>query len=244
MILVAHRGASGTAPENTMAAFRQAVAQGAAMIELDVRWSSDLVPVVHHDRTVTRTTNGRGHVWRTTAADLRNLDAGSWFDRRYCRERIPTLAHVLQHLPPRVGLNVEIKTDGDPRPVTLRLTSLLGVLEHHAGDRPLILTSFDHGFLRRLHRRSPRFTLGVLQMPVRDLPFTPARLARRVGATFYVTSVRRLRRIQVMNARRHDLQVAVYGVNSEQALLRARAMDVDVIMTDFPAEMLRLLRKG
>jgi glycerophosphoryl diester phosphodiesterase len=227
-----------------MAAFRQAVAHGAAMIELDVRWSSDMVLMVHHDRTVDRTTDGTGHLWRTTAADLRKLDAGSWFDRRFYRERIPTLTYVLQHLPPRVGLNVEIKTDGDPRPPSLRLTSLLEVLERFGGNRPLILSSFDHAFLRELHRRHPRFTLGVLQMPVRDLPFSPARLARRTGASVFVCSIGQLRRIQVANARRHDLHVAVYGVNSEPALRRAQRLDVDLIMTDLPAEMRRLLRKG
>lgn len=93
--VVAHRGASTVAPENTLAAFRKAVLLGAHAIEFDVQPTADGELVVIHDVMVDRTTNGRGAVFRTNSADLEGLDAGSWFSPEYTGERIPKLADVL-----------------------------------------------------------------------------------------------------------------------------------------------------
>src|SRR5207244_1992987 len=96
MLVIAHRGASGHAPENTMAAFRKAVAQGATFIETDLQLSRDAHFVAIHDGTVNRTTNGRGSVHDLTLVELRELDAGSWFGSEFSGERIPTLEEILQ----------------------------------------------------------------------------------------------------------------------------------------------------
>src|SRR5207244_11521683 len=96
MLVIAHRGASGHAPENTMAAFRKAVAQGATFIETDLQLSRDAHFVAIHDGTVNRTTNGRGAVHDLTLVELRELDAGSWFGSEVSGERIPTLEEIRQ----------------------------------------------------------------------------------------------------------------------------------------------------
>ena len=96
MLVIGHRGASGHAPENTMAAFRKAVALGAAFIETDLQLSRDAHFVAIHDDTVNRTTNGRGSVHDLTLAELRQLDAGSWFGSEFSCDRIPTLEEILQ----------------------------------------------------------------------------------------------------------------------------------------------------
>src|SRR5579872_6940211 len=93
-MLVAHRGASGVAPENTFAAFEQAIKDGAKMIELDVQRTRDDRLVVFHDTTLRRTTNGRGRLSRKSYEELRLLDAGSWFGREFADERIPLLGDV------------------------------------------------------------------------------------------------------------------------------------------------------
>src|SRR2546427_7517969 len=96
MLTIAHRGASGYAPENTLAAFRKAVALGATFIETDLQLSRDAHFVAIHDTTVDRTTNGQGAVHDMTLADLRRLDAGSWFGSEFAGERIPTLEEILE----------------------------------------------------------------------------------------------------------------------------------------------------
>ena len=111
-LLIAHRGASALAPENTMAAFRLAVEAGADLVELDVRLSADGHPVVIHDAYLSRTTDGLGPVARTPLAALQRLDAGSWFAPRFAGERIPTLDEVLrwaQSCTPPIPLMVELK---------------------------------------------------------------------------------------------------------------------------------------
>ena len=107
--ICAHRGASNTHPENTLAAFREAVRLGAQMIELDVALSQDAQLVLMHDATVDRTTNGKGRVSELTLAELQELDAGSWKGDRFKNERVPTLDEVLAIMPENIWLNVHLK---------------------------------------------------------------------------------------------------------------------------------------
>ena len=96
MLVIAHRGASGHAPENTLAAFKRALALGATFIETDLQLSRDSHFVAIHDDTVNRTTNGQGKVHDLSLAELRRLDAGSWFGSEFTGERIPTLDEILE----------------------------------------------------------------------------------------------------------------------------------------------------
>lgn len=150
----AHRGASACAPENTMAAFLAAEGAGADGIELDLHLSRDGVPVVIHDETLERTTNGTGAVGQRTLAELRGLDAGSWFGPSFAGERLPTLAEVLDWADDRLRLNLEIKTAAAGRKV-------LAVLRDFPRCRALI-SSFDHRLLAALRSLAPLLPLGFL----------------------------------------------------------------------------------
>src|SRR5260370_24066896 len=112
-MLIAHRGASGHAPENTLAAFKKAVALGATFIETDLHLSRDAHLVAIHDATLNRTTNGQGAVHNMTLAELRRLDAGSWFGTEFGGGRIPTLEKLSQFSKKNGGgFFLEIKPDG------------------------------------------------------------------------------------------------------------------------------------
>ncbi|HEX9075950.1 MAG TPA: glycerophosphodiester phosphodiesterase family protein, partial [Anaerolineae bacterium] len=108
-LIIAHRGASNWAPENTLAAFQRACALGADGIELDVTLTRDGVPVVIHDDTVDRTTNGKGAVAQMTLEEIRSLDAGSWYSAEFRGEKIPTLAGVLQAVGQCGLVDIELK---------------------------------------------------------------------------------------------------------------------------------------
>ncbi len=110
--VVAHRGASAYAPENTLAAFERSLALGIADLEFDVRATRDGVPVVIHDQMVDRTTDGAGPVSELTLAELKRLDAGSWFRSEFAGEQVPTLEEVFALLRDRAYFNVEIKDAG------------------------------------------------------------------------------------------------------------------------------------
>jgi glycerophosphoryl diester phosphodiesterase len=238
MIVVAHRGSSGSAPENTMAAFLAAATAGADLIELDVRFSAECTCVVMHDRSVRRTTNGVGYVHKLSLASLRRLDAGRWFSPAFTSQRIPTFAEVLQTLPPTIGINCEVKTDGDPRPRTRRAHALLETLHKYSGPRSVIVSSFDHRFLSILSRHAPALPLGVLLQPLRDLPRRASIVAHRAGASFIFCGRGMIRHRIVADARRSGMSVGVYTVDTLPQLARARRYGVDMVFTNYPEKIL------
>lgn len=150
----AHRGASAVAPENTLAAFAAAEAAGAHGLELDVQLSSDGVPVVIHDRTLNRTSNGHGSVSRRTLAQLKQLDAGSWFGSGFAGETIPTLEEVFAWRASRLRINVEIKNAAAGKAVL--------DLARRFSKVSVVVSSFDYNLLRELRSRAPELPLGFL----------------------------------------------------------------------------------
>lgn len=155
LFVYAHRGASALAPENTLAAFRHALQAGAAGVELDVHLSADGTPVVIHDETLERTTDGRGPVAGYTIEALQRLDAGSWFDPLFAGERLPTLAETLSLLAGRLRINVEIKESR----AGLAVLDLL----RHFPQADVVVSSFNYDVLARLRREAPQLPLAVLQ---------------------------------------------------------------------------------
>lgn len=154
LFVYAHRGASAEAPENTLAAFRRAVDAGADGIELDVHLASDGVPVVIHDETLERTTDGTGAVAAQRAARLQTLDAGSWFSPHFAGEPLPTLEETLRLLAGRLRINLEVKESRSG----LAVLDLLRAFP--AAD--VVISSFDHALLTALRRTAPDLPLAVL----------------------------------------------------------------------------------
>ncbi|MBI5473052.1 MAG: glycerophosphodiester phosphodiesterase [Ignavibacteriae bacterium] len=236
-MIVAHRGSSGKAPENTLAAFRQAIDDGADMIELDVRMTRDFELVVFHDRSVHRITGRRGRIWELTLAELRRLDAGSWFGKKFSGERIPTLRQVIEMLPANVSLNIEVKTDGDRRKGHALEESLLLVLHERNFLSRAIVSSFNHTFLLRLHHVHPEVRTAVLHFPVRNITRKPSAIVKRLGAMAFTCSVAQLRTRLVDDIHSHHLTLGCYGVNTRRQLEKAMRFGVDVVITDWPAEV-------
>jgi glycerophosphoryl diester phosphodiesterase len=157
MLVVAHRGASGRAPENTIASYEAALAIGVDAIELDVHLSRDGHLVVIHDANLGRTTDGQGLVHEHTLAELKRLDAGGWFAPAFAGERIPSFEEVLERIGPRVPLQVEIKgrTDGvtEATVEALRTHGLLG---------SAMITSFHLDVLPLVRKLVPKAEIGAL----------------------------------------------------------------------------------
>lgn len=160
LLRVGHRGACGHAPENTMASFTMGAGMGVDAVETDVQLSKDGEVVLIHDHTVDRTTNGRGFVKDLTLADLKGLDAGSWYDPRYAGERIPTLRELLIWAKERVGVAVEIKNGPIYYPGIAEKTVRL--VREHGMERQVVLISFDHVVLREAKRIAPEIATGIL----------------------------------------------------------------------------------
>lgn len=239
---MAHRGCSASAPENTLAAFSMAIDHGADMVELDVRLTRDFFLVVHHDQNVRRTTNGKGNIWDLTLEELRRLDAGSWFSPRFRQERIPTLRQVMELLPDHVSMNIEVKSDGDPRKkIALEEACILAVLEKRFEDRTII-SSFDHKFLKRIHALYPAISTGALYVPMRDARKSPSQLARSLGVHAFICSRTQMRQRFVADAHDHNLIVGCYTINSAAHLETMLRLNVDAIITDDPGKIAGMVR--
>jgi glycerophosphoryl diester phosphodiesterase len=219
-----------------MAAFLRADRERADMVELDVRLSQDAELVVFHDRRLGRTAPGRKRIRDVTSTVLRGLDAGGWFGSRFVGEPIPALREVLHRLPQRTGVNVEVKTDGDRARRPLLASRLAALLRLER--RRLLVSSFDHTFLKVFRELGTGIPTGALYMAVRDLRIRPSVLRRRTGASTFICSSAQLRKRYCRDAGRHGMTVLVYGVNTERQLRRAARLGADGVITDVP----RLIR--
>lgn len=160
-LCVAHRGFSSVAPENTMAAFLMAMERPEVLwMELDVQLSRDGVPVIIHDFTVDRTTNGKGLVRETDWADLQRLDAGAWKNKSYKGERIPALSELLDRSCGRVRLNIELKTQGDMYP-GLPAAVIHEVRKRHM-QNDVVITSFEPAALIEVKKLAPEIQTGLI----------------------------------------------------------------------------------
>lgn len=160
LIWQGHRGASAQCPENTLPAFHKAVELGADMIELDVRLTKDNQIIVMHDGHLNRTTNGTGRVIDKTLAEIRDLDAGSWFDTAFSGTRVPTLSEVFAELP-NVRLNIEMKTAPVAQAEPLVSKVIECALDMEALDR-VLLSSFDHEAVYLARRMNKEVALGAI----------------------------------------------------------------------------------
>jgi len=220
----AHRGASGVAPENTLAAFQEALKQGAHGIELDVHLSSDGIPVVIHDETVDRTTNGRGVVCDMPVGDLRCLDAGCWFDSRFAGEKIPLLSEVLDWAGDRLKLNLEIKAFAAG-------TKILELLPDFP-KAEVVISSFQHRLLRRL--RQSHATLPLAFLSDSSLWHLALRQAAQCGAQSWHPRIDRLSRAMLRQAHQRGLLVYPWTVDDPAQIRSLQQHGVDGVFTNFP----------
>ncbi len=233
-IIVGHRGSSSTAPENTIASFNQAFDDGADAVECDVRLTRDERAVVIHDETLQRTAGIRGLVGEHALAELRQLSAGRWFNKRFAGERVPTLEETLELITPSRGINIEIKTGRlDPGGERTLNRCLRIIFRHRAQDRVLI-TSFSERAVRNAAQARPRIAAGLLYHPLRHRMKRPVRFACDLGARYIVMNGSTLRRRYVEEAHGRDILVGEYTVNSSWRWRRALRYGVDAVISDSP----------
>ena len=226
--IIAHRGASGHAPENTLAAFERAVQLGVTLIETDLHLTRDARFVAIHDATLERTTNGRGAVHDFTLGELRELDAGKWFDREFMDEKIPTLEEVLDFSREHDAVfYLEIKYDS----AWGMHHALVAELQKAQSAARTAVISFDPGTLKAIHRLDPSLMIGLLiERPIPDF----VALATSVGARQVCPASAIVTPEFVGQAHQCDLHVATWTVNSVDEMRRVMAAGVEGIMTDFP----------
>ena len=237
LFIIGHRGASGHAPENTLAAFKKAVSLGAGFIETDLQLSRDSHFVAIHDDTLDRTTNGQGRVHDQTLTALRRLDAGSWFGSEFAGERIPTLEEILEFTKKNdIVFYLELKPSGSWGGEH----ALIGALRESGEVARVMIISFDPAILARLREIEPTLMTGVLyDGQLKD----PQGSALEVGARQIVVRGDLVTPTMINEAHKKDLQVVCWTVNHPAHIRLLMGAGVDGIMSDYPDRLVAALKK-
>lgn len=231
-LAIAHRGASGTAPENTLAAFRRAVDLGADAVELDVHRTADGHLVVIHEPVLEATTTGRGAVRDLTLAEVKAADAGVRFSAAFAGERVPTLYEVVEALPHPTRLFIELKAGSLHYPGIEE--QLLALLSETGARARAQISSFDHHALHRLRQLDRAVATGAL---IACNPGDPVALARWAGATALHPVWYWVRPELIRACRAVGLAVYTWTVNDPQQIEQLRRLGVDGIMSDYPERL-------
>ena len=224
--VMAHRGLSADAPENTLYAFSDAISVGADFIELDVQQTRDGVLVVMHDSNLKRTTGVNKDIWDVDYADIQDLDAGSWFDPAYANARIPTLEETLQFVDKRAKLNIEIKPTKHGSDTLEQ--DVAELITRYQYTDACYVTSFSYGSLKKVKEANPEIRTGYL-MSVAYGQFYSLKYADAFSLNkVFVTS-------QVVNAaHQQGKQIFAWTVNSMSEVRSLCNLHVDSIITDDP----------
>jgi len=232
-LILAHRGASAYAPENTLAAFELALAQGAHGVELDAKLSADGEVVVIHDPSVDRTTGGKGRVSQMTLAALRELDAGSFFSEKFEGEKIPTLAEVFETIGNRALINVEL-TNYYSIPVDGLADKVCELVKRFSLEDGVWFSSFLPSNLKRTRSLLPDTPRGLLALHgwkgwwARSFGFNFGDF-QALHLNLLDTSPQQIARVHRLKRRAH-----VYGINTAEDMRRLLNWGVDGFITDEP----------
>ncbi len=226
IINCAHRGASGRAPENTIAALDMAVRLGATMAEIDIQQTADNELAVFHDDELQRTSNGVGPLWKQTLPQLKLLDAGSWFAEEFAGEKIPILAEVVATARGRLKLNIELKLHGHERdlaPLVARHLQKLDCLDF------CVVTSFDHALINEVAAILPQLKTGYIidRMGWHDSLLESLVSVLSMDKT--LVTPERIRRIQAAGK-----EVHIWTVNEVAEMKNLQQLGVDALISNFP----------
>jgi glycerophosphoryl diester phosphodiesterase len=227
-LVIAHRGASGHAPENTLAAFERAIELGAGFIETDLHLTRDLQFIAIHDDMFERTTNGRGTVHDHALVEVRQFDAGQWFDRQFRGQRIPTLDEILafgrRH---DVVFYLDLKYDA----AWGMHHALVAALRNAESTPRTVVISSDPGTLLALRKIDSSIMMGLI---VNEKRPDVAKESLDVGARQICPRSTLVTPDLVEQAHKSDLHVIAWTVNSAEEMRAMIAAGVDGMMTNFP----------
>ncbi len=226
--IIAHRGAAGAAPENTMAAFERAIQDDADWVELDVQETADGRVVVIHDSDLMKVAGVNLAIWAATYEQLQDIDAGSWFGPEFADQRVPLLADVLALCKGRVGVFIELKYYGHDQRLEERVVD---IVEAAGMESDIVVMSLKYGGIQKIRELRPTWRAGLLTATaVGDLT--------RLDADFLAVNAGLATGPFIRNTHRRDKNAYVWTINDRVEMARFIGRGVDGIITDEPA-MLR-----
>ena len=248
--VVAHRGYSGRYPENTSSAFEAAIRAGADMIELDVCMTKDRVPVVIHDQTLERTTDGHGLVSELTLPELKKLDAGSWFSPEFKGESIPTLAEILLQIRGKISVNIEIKPESyesaDPADAIEKQICIM--VEKFGMNESVLISSFENSYFPRIKFRhskdNKKKSLRIAPLQEKEISEENVlKLCKDTEAYSFHPNERLLTPSLIGILNSNHFRTIPYTINNEKRIEQLAKWGISGVITDEPEIMWEVLRK-
>jgi len=244
--IIAHRGGAKLAPENTLAAFKNAINIGVDMIEIDVHLSKDSNIIVIHDNTLDRTTDGTGKIKNLSLAEIKSYDAGFWFSKDYENEKVPTLSEVLETINGKVILLIEIK-DGDERYPGLEKKIVEAVKKYDA-VKWVIVQSFNKSSIIRIKKIYPELvtfylsgkTFEVLFSEIEEKMKLNEKVKKQFDGIAAHHSVLDSEKVAILH--KAGFNVFTYTVNEPKDMKKNIEIGVDGIITDSPDKLKALLQ--
>jgi len=234
MVNVAHRGASGHAPENTMTAFEKAFEMKADYIEIDVQMTKDGELVAIHDTTVDRTTDGTGQVGDFTLEEMRELDAGSWFSEEYAGEKVPTFEEILDASRGKIGILIELKSPELYPGIEEKVAEALKERNlHRPNNEKIVIQSFNHDSVKKSKELLPNMSHAVLAGPSWE-NVTDEQLAEFATYSGYFNPNMNIVTPELVE-RVHEagMKIYPYTSRSQEQAFRLFDLGVDGIVTDY-----------
>lgn len=237
--VVAHRGSSGTAPENTIAAFREALEAGADVIETDIQVIDDGRIIAFHDekfeRTVRSIKNGE-----IDLKDIDSLDAGSWFNEKFSGEKIPLLEEVISFVKGKAYLILEIKSI-QQRIIHKNIPKIIDIVKNHGYQEYTIFASFDHSLLKLIKNIDHNLHTAAIKIPGDNR--LPSEIVEQTSADGFICSVNELNSAIENSAKECNIYIGVYGVDTEEDYNTAIKYPVSALGTNFPAKIIEFIKK-
>ncbi len=223
--VTAHRGSSKAAPENTMAAIKKAIEDGADWVEIDIQETADGEVVVFHDSDFMKLAGVHLKIWDATMADLKEIDIGSWFAPRFADQRVPTLGEVLEECKGKVGVNIELKYYGHDQQLEQRTVA---IVESHGMASEVVFMSLKIDAVKKMKTIRPRWTVGLLMS-------VAAGNLKKVDADFLAVNANFADRSFIRAAHARGRQVHVWTVNDAPTMSTMIGRGADNLITDKPA---------
>lgn len=230
--IIGHRGAAGYAPENTLESIHTAADMGIEWVELDVKITKDEIPILFHDETLERTTNGSGLVSNLTYAELHELDAGSWYGESFIGVHIPTLEEAIDVLVDRgLGLNLEIKpcSGKEKETAEIALDLLSTIWDDH---ERLLISSFQHVSLETAFDIAEDWHRGLL-MP-EEWQDNWADIAKYLKVSTVNVNASTVKREQIEAIMDMEKSILAYTVNDPDQARLLHSWGVDCVFSDTP----------
>ena len=231
--VTAHRGSSKDAPENTLSAVHRAIEDGADFAEIDVQETADGVIVLLHDSDLMRIAGVNKKIWELTYAEIKTLDAGSWFSSEFQSERVPTLTEILKLARGEIKLNIELKFNGHEKQLVEKVVK---IIEDNNFKSQCVISSLNFEGLKKVRALDPELKIGYIVAKLIGNMF-------RVDTDFLSLNSGMVTADVVAGARKRKREVHVWTINTTDNMSYFINLGVDNIITDYPAKLVALINE-